>query len=62
MNDSKGLLKRQAVWQRTRTKLSWTEKINRAAQSRNDIILLREGSRIRRSKPTESSSERSPII
>ncbi|MBN2301387.1 MAG: hypothetical protein JXN60_02595 [Lentisphaerae bacterium] len=49
------LLKRQAAWQRTRAKLSWSEKINTAARIRNDIILLRKDSGIRRLKPAESS-------
>lgn len=48
MNDVRALLERQAAWQKTRARLSWSEKIRQAEVLRDALLNLR---RTRPSQP-----------
>lgn len=41
MNDARPLLERQAAWQKTRARLSWSEKIRQAEVLRDALLNLR---------------------
>lgn len=41
MNDARALLERQAAWQKTRVRLSWSEKIRQAEILRDALLNLR---------------------
>ena len=41
MNDARALLERQAAWQKTRARLSWSEKIRQAEVLRAALLNLR---------------------
>jgi len=41
MNDVRQLLERQAAWQKTRARLSWSEKIRQAEVLRDALLTLR---------------------
>jgi hypothetical protein len=40
MNDVLAMLKRQAAWQRARSKMTWTEKLRLAAELRKAVVAL----------------------
>ncbi|MFH1970417.1 MAG: hypothetical protein ABIJ53_08895 [Verrucomicrobiota bacterium] len=41
MNDARALLERQAAWQKTRARLTWSEKIRQAEVLRDALLNLR---------------------
>ena len=41
MNDARTLLERQAAWQKTRARLSWSEKIRQVEVLRDALLNLR---------------------